>query len=160
MNCSDEQPHQLWEASEGMVHLFADLAVLVAARGASDCERLEELAALLPLLVRAFKCSQYRHHHLLKQRVCERLPAVVEALTPGRVAPQLMDLARITAECAEQTAYHALRGIAGEAMLVLKPHMTAEQLAEIQKTDDDAGSSLKSWIDTAEVALGEPATAA
>merc|ERR1719217_985970 len=61
MNCTDGQEHQLWEASEGMVHLLAEFTKLAKQdeTGQSQ-ERLDKLAASLPNLARAFDCSQFR----------------------------------------------------------------------------------------------------
>jgi len=122
MNCSVTQPHQLWEASEGMVHLLTDLAELVAAQQevTGRKERADALAALLPSLAKAFGCSQFRHHHLLKQRVCERLPALTKALGPERLLPHLPELLRLTAECAAQDSHRALRECAYETLDVWK----------------------------------------
>merc|ERR1712107_755823 len=71
--------------------------------------RADSLAALLPSLASAFGCSHFRHHYILKQRVCDRLPALTEALGPQRLLPHLPELLRITADCAAQTSHQALR---------------------------------------------------
>jgi len=100
MNCATEAPHQLWEASEGMVHLMTELAQL-------DATQLP-LAELMPSLAKAYACSQYRHHHLLKQRVCERLPELTKALGK-ELLPHLPALLKTTATCAQQAAHSALK---------------------------------------------------
>lgn len=100
MNCAVEAPHQLWEASEGMVHLMTELAQL-------DATQLP-LAELMPSLAKAYACSQYRHHHLLKQRVCERLPELTKALGK-ELLPHLPALLKTTATCAQQAAHSALK---------------------------------------------------
>jgi hypothetical protein len=117
MNCTDGQDHQLWEASEGMVHLLAELTKLAKQdeTGQSQ-ERLDKLAASLPNLARAFDCSQFRHHYLLKQRICERLPAILEDLGPQRCSPSLPELTRIASECAKQNAHANLKELAKEAL--------------------------------------------
>jgi len=121
-NCDPGRPHQLWEASEGMVHLLAELAALAAAdttrgRGPplSD-EALDALAEQVPAFAKAFGCSHYRHHHLLKQRVCERLPGLSAALGAQRLAPHLPQLLRTAAECAAQDTHRALRESARESL--------------------------------------------
>ena len=48
------------------------------------------------------------HHHLLKQRVCERLRELSKALGPA-LLPVLPELLKTTATCAEQKAHVALR---------------------------------------------------
>lgn len=127
MNCTDDQPHQLWEASEGMVHLLAELAALAARDAdATSQSRSDGLAEMLPMLAQAFGCSQFRHHHLLKQRICERLPALTEALGPQRVLPHLPELLRITAECAAQGVHMALRECAREALAAWRRCLPAE----------------------------------
>jgi len=119
MNCSDQQPRQLWEASEGMVQLLTELALLNTQRSDEESQsRADALAELLPSLASAFGCSHYRHHYLLKQRVCERLPALTEALGSQRLLPHLPELLRITAECAAQTPHHALRESARAVLAV------------------------------------------
>merc|ERR1719215_1479669 len=107
MNCATDQPHQPWEASEGMVQLFTELALLNAKSSTEESQaRANSLAALLPSLASAFSCSHYRHHYMLKQRVCERLPSLTEALGPQRLVPHFPELLRITVECAGQTPHH------------------------------------------------------
>lgn len=108
MNCNVEAPHQLWEASEGMVHLLTELILL-------DPSRLP-IDQLMPTLGEAYACSQYRHHHLLKQRVCERLPELSKALGKD-LLPHMPQLLKTTATCAQQAAHSALKQ---EALEVLR----------------------------------------
>merc|ERR1712217_552141 len=104
------QPRQPWETSEGMVHLLVELAILNSRdKGVDSHSRAEALAALLPSLGSAFGCSHYRHHYLLKQRVCERLPALTGALGPQLIVQHLPALVGITADCSAQSAHPALR---------------------------------------------------
>ncbi|CAJ1343050.1 unnamed protein product [Effrenium voratum] len=120
MNCTVQAPHQLWEASEGMVHLLTELAMLEL-----DDAKKKQLVALLPSLAEAFACSQYRHHHLLKQRVCERLPELSKALRKGLV-PCLPELLRTLATCADQAAHTALKAEARQALACWKELYPAE----------------------------------
>eukprot|EP00406_Dinophysis_acuminata_P017644 CAMPEP_0179335768 /NCGR_PEP_ID=MMETSP0797-20121207/66672_1 /TAXON_ID=47934 /ORGANISM="Dinophysis acuminata, Strain DAEP01" /LENGTH=664 /DNA_ID=CAMNT_0021049183 /DNA_START=1 /DNA_END=1995 /DNA_ORIENTATION=- len=124
MNCAVDLPHQLWEASEGMVHLLAELAALVArSRSHLSPGRLDALAALLPTLAQAFNCSQFRHHYLLKQRICERLPALAENLGWERFKPHLPELLRITQQCADQNEHRALRECARVVLTAWQPQL-------------------------------------
>jgi len=117
MNCNNETARQPWESSEGMVYLMGELASLAARTQTKDSEEhLAAIAANLPELNTAFACSQYRHHHLLKQRVCERLPALTEALGMVRMQPHFPPLLRTVAECAEQEMH---RGLQAAAMATL-----------------------------------------
>jgi len=129
MNCSTDHPHQLWEASEGMVHLHVDLAVLTAQQptGTAVDDALDALAALLPLLAKAYGCSQYRHHHLLKQKACERMTQLTEALTPRRLLPHFPELLRITHTCFGQDAHRALQESAREVIVSWRRNFTTEE---------------------------------
>jgi hypothetical protein len=141
MNCNVDTPHQMWEASEGMVHLLTELAELVAAQPemAHREERADALAATLPSLAKAFACSQYRHHYLLKQRVLERLPALTKALGPERLLPHLPKLVRTTAECAAQDVHRALRELAYETFDVWKRSL---EKADLDRVSSEAGVDL------------------
>merc|ERR1711965_593668 len=88
-------------------------------------EWLEELGALLPSLASAFNCSQFRHHYLLKQRICERLPAILKALGPQRTQQSLPELTRISSECAKQKVHANLRECAQEALAACKKASTS-----------------------------------
>jgi len=120
--CTSNKPHQLWEGSEGMVHLLTELATVAATPEAPTA--LDTLAEMLPDLARGFGCSHYRHHHLFKQRVCERLPALCKALGPQRLLPHLSGLLRTAAECAAQDTHQGLRESARGALAAWR-----EQLA-------------------------------
>merc|ERR1712107_644334 len=89
--------------------------------------RADSLAALLPSLASAFGCSHFRHHYILKQRVCDRLPALTEALGPQRLVPHLPELLRITADCAAQSSHHALRESARTALAVWRRRLPASE---------------------------------
>ncbi|CAK9102435.1 unnamed protein product [Durusdinium trenchii] len=108
MNCATDMPHQLWEASEGMIHLLTELAQLTEDADEELSQRRTELSGLLPMLAQAYACSQYRHHHLLKQRACERLPELSKAMGKELV-PHLPELLKTTATCAGQAAHGALK---------------------------------------------------
>jgi len=126
MNCSSEQPRQLWEASEGMIYLLAELAALCAWQGTPEAQaRMAHLAALLPMTVSAMDCSHYRHHYLLKQRACERLPGLTQSLGSELVLPHLPGLLRVTALCAAQSTHLALREAAHEALAAWRGQFAA-----------------------------------
>eukprot|EP00439_Symbiodinium_sp_Y106_P014836 s6215_g2.t1 len=125
MNCAATAPTQLWEASEGMVHLLTDLASFASSTGSE--KKLEQLTALLPSLSKAFACSQYRHHHLLKQRVCERLPEITKALGP-RLVPYLPEFLKTLATCAGQGAHRALKQEASQVLKHWKQAFREEEL--------------------------------
>jgi len=117
MNCVARQPHQLWEVSEGMVHLVAELALSIARGGWMQSQlRLDVLASLLPDVAKAFQCSHFRHHHLLKQRICERLPSMTSALGPERMHPHVPKFLKTLHECAKQDVHLALRECAQEVL--------------------------------------------
>jgi len=134
MNCPVRQPHQLWEVSEGMVHLVAELALSVAKGGWTQSHvRLDALASLLPEVAKAFHCSQFRHHHLLKQRICERLPSMTSALGSERMRPHVPEFLKTLQECTNQNVHLALRERAQEVLSAWRLHpgladVVAEQL--------------------------------
>jgi len=129
MNCAADMPHQLWEASEGMVHFLTELASLAVRLGGEEEQaRLDALAALLPSFCKAYDASQYRHHHLLKQRVCERLAELNKAIGQQRMAPHLPELLRTTATCAGQGAHFGLREEAREVLALWRKTLPAEAL--------------------------------
>lgn len=135
MNCATEQPKQLWESSEGMVHLLADLAILNEASQETAREaRAIGLAGLLPALASAFGCSHYRHHHLLKQRVCERLPSLSTALGSQRLLPHLPALLKVVAECAAQDTHHALREGAKAVLIAWQRQLPSSDLEAACRT--------------------------
>ncbi|CAE7248769.1 unnamed protein product, partial [Symbiodinium necroappetens] len=137
MNCAATAPTQLWEASEGMVHLLTDLASFASSTGSE--KKLEQLSAFLPSLSKAFACSQYRHHHLLKQRVCERLPEITKAFGPG-LMPHLPELLKTLATCAGQGAHRALKQ---EATQVLKHWKQTFREEELLRACQDASLDAK-----------------
>eukprot|EP00929_Paragymnodinium_shiwhaense_P063561 TRINITY_DN31755_c0_g1_i1.p1 TRINITY_DN31755_c0_g1~~TRINITY_DN31755_c0_g1_i1.p1 ORF type:complete len:732 (-),score=150.97 TRINITY_DN31755_c0_g1_i1:197-2392(-) len=159
MNCNIDTPSQPWEASEGMAHLLVELASLTAAgKGLSSCaeaagssaeevkaERLDKLAALGPLLVRALKCSHYDHSYCLKQRIFERLPPLTEALGPSRLSTELPELLKIVAEGMTQRMHQNLYEAARCALLTWRRTLPASQkqaaAAALEVT------SLDEWID-------------
>jgi len=154
MNCTVGSPHQPWEASEGMAHLLVELArlaarggIAVGRRDASAC--CDELADLLPLFVRGLRCTHYRHSHLLRQRVCERLPALTEALTVRRMLPQLPDLLRICTECARQgTQFPALGDAADSAIAAWRRVLSqAEKDVVARALGLEPPRTLEQWID-------------
>jgi len=141
MNCSNDQPKQLWEASEGMIYLLVELASLLAKDPSPPAQaRKDGLAALLPSLVSAFECSQYRHHHLLKQRTCERLPVLTQSLGFEAVKPEFPALLRVTGECAAQGSHHALQESARELLSAWQRWVPA---GELEAACDAAGVDVK-----------------
>jgi len=120
MNCSSKssEPQQFWEISDGMVHLLAELANVIAKDSSRSApERVNAIAAQLPNLAKAFACSHFRHHYLLKQWICERLPGITQALGPARMLPHVPDMLKNLVQCKEQSRHPAL---AEEANGVLK----------------------------------------
>lgn len=132
MSCEDAKPQQLWEASEGMVHLLTEMALLAARQKNQD--RLDEVALRLPSLAQAFSCDHYRHHHHLKQQVLERLPALTSALGGERILPHLSLLLPTVKLCAAQTVHLALKQEADQVLSVWREHIkdTAVQATSVQ----------------------------
>lgn len=160
MNCSEDLDHQPWEASEGMIHLVVELASLLAGlasvggdggpTSALHAQRLDELAELMPLLARAFGCSHYHHSHLLKQRVCERLPSLAASLQ-SRLAQggALVPLLRTTEACATQRSYLALYETGREALPGIVACMAESDKEEAAKGLDLGAKSLDAWVQDA-----------
>eukprot|EP00927_Polykrikos_kofoidii_P042285 TRINITY_DN3615_c0_g1_i1.p1 TRINITY_DN3615_c0_g1~~TRINITY_DN3615_c0_g1_i1.p1 ORF type:complete len:827 (-),score=154.80 TRINITY_DN3615_c0_g1_i1:44-2455(-) len=162
MNCTTDAPHQLWESAEGMAHLLSELSVKVVATAATNPSaglfatsgadaRLDELAALVPLLIRSFEPSHYQHSHLLKQRVCERLPALVESLRPQRVTKDMPQILRVLKECIAQLSHPLLHESSKDALLAWRrAWLPGEKAAVAASMGLDGGApSLDAWMDKA-----------
>lgn len=149
MNCNVEGGHQPWEASEGMAHLLIDLVELSAKGAIGEPEpRLDQLATLVPLLVRAFSCKHYLHSHLMRQRLCERLPALIQSLRPHRVVAELPKVIQQIMDCVNQKSYLALHEVGRVAILSLKDGLSPSEKDDVAKQLSIDGS-LDTWINKA-----------
>jgi hypothetical protein len=136
MNCDEAKPQQYWEASEGMVHLLAELAVLEAKGSSPSQAHLDVLASLLPEVARVLDCSQFDHHYLLKQRICERLRDITGALGAARMMTHLPAMLSAVAASASQEVHRTLRDNARELLACWRALCTEDEA----KTICDAAS--------------------
>ena len=91
----------------------------------SSQSHLDVLASLLPEVARVLDCSQFDHHYLLKQRICERLRDITGALG-SRIVPHLPSLLAVVAASAAQDVHRTLRDNARELLACWRAHCTED----------------------------------